>query len=165
MVHAPGPQSMVITQNVPMQQQVKAKLISYKIDMKAKVTMIILLLLFLLKTCMITLAEKCTFFVYCQWDPGAWPKGSHAKHMLPTHMNSTQRKWKWHDYHVKVTMIMDLRNKYPPQAPVAYPQQSYTMPPPQPQYPPYGPPPQVGWWYSGQENAKNWICNGKPNGL
>ena len=71
MVHAPGPQSMVITQNVPMQQQVKAKLISYKIDMKAKVTMIILLLLFLLKTCMITLAEKCTFFVYCQWDPGA----------------------------------------------------------------------------------------------
>ena len=55
MVHAPGPQSMVITQNVPMQQQVKLKLISYKIDMKAKVTMIILLL-FLLKSCMITLA-------------------------------------------------------------------------------------------------------------
>ena len=42
MVHAPGPQSMVITQNVPMQQQVKVKLISYRIDMKAKVTMIIL---------------------------------------------------------------------------------------------------------------------------
>ena len=71
MVHAPGPQSMVITQNVPMQQQVKLKLISYKIDMKAKVTMIISLLLLLLKTCMITLAEICTFFVYCQWDPAA----------------------------------------------------------------------------------------------
>jgi len=41
------------------------------------------------------------------------------------------------------TMVITQNVPMQQQAPAVYPQQSYTMPPPQPQYPPYGPPPQA----------------------